>query len=170
MSFSFSHKEWVQCLCVWVSFGFTYFSLSKCFHQNWGWLQKRLCCQGARQSLPLHWFPFSTMLEIPGNQKLLSVSRHANQQCLFHGCHAKPGSGKPVSWVPPWNWVIDFLFSKVPKICLRMKTQFGCKAELLFRETGVSALLLPPFMNQIVEWEKELFLLHRNSSVAIVSV
>lgn len=70
-----------------------------------------------------------------------SVSSHAEQPCPLH--------------------------SKIPQIYLRIKPMFGCKAVLLFRGSGVSALLLPSFASLVVEWG-ELFLFHRSSSMATV--
>lgn len=75
----------------------------------------------------------------------------------------------PASWAPPWT---EAQASSVLKsqIYLRIKPVFDFKAGLLFRGTGVLALLLPPFMSQIVEWGEELFLIHISSSLATVFV
>lgn len=92
-------------------------------------------------------FSLQPPLEIQGNLMwcnlcLAMPSNHVHSTAPMP-CQALEASLKHACFLaPPWNWGTDLLHSKIPQIYLRIKPMFGCKAGLLFRGTGVSALLL----------------------------
>lgn len=91
------------------------------------------------------------------------VSRHAKQPCPLHCSHVIPGTGifSKAHWHPGLHLGMEAQAGDLrsPQICLRIMPMLGCRAGLLFRGPGVSALLCPPFVRQIVEAGQELLVI-----------
>lgn len=153
-------SSWIESLSMSWLWALLWWALSQLFPCTWGMEDPKG---------PEGWNSLASLQHHSGNteksETLSSVSKHAKQPCSLQCSHAMPGIGNfsKASLFPVFHLGIETqasYFLKLPNL-LEDETRVWLQG----RGTGVSALLLPSFMSQIIEWGKEPFLFHEISSV-----